>query len=61
MMSYYYVDDVAIYEGTDANGSTMRQLLTTFPGKNGTAMLMIMGSPTYWNEEEINQFIESIH
>jgi len=53
--------DVAIYEGADENGYAMRQLLTTFPGKGGTAMLMVMGSPMYWDDDEIDQFIESIH
>ena len=53
--------DVAIYEGADQEGNAIRQLITTFPGRGGTAMLMIMGSPEYWNENEINQFIESIH
>lgn len=52
---------VAIYEGTDQSGVSMRQLIATFPGKNGTAMLMIMGSPLGWDDDEINQFIESIH
>jgi hypothetical protein len=36
-------------------------LVTAFPGKDGNAMLMIMGAPEYWNGNEINQFIESIH
>jgi len=53
--------EVVIYEGTDQNGYAMRQLVTTFPGKDGTAMLMIMGTPTYWDQDEIDQFIESIH
>jgi len=53
--------EVVIYEGTDENGYSMRQLITAFPGKDGNAMLMIMGDPEYWNENEINQFIESIH
>jgi len=53
--------DVAIYEGTDQSGFAMRQLIATFPGKNGTAMLMIMGSPDHWDEDEMDQFIESIH
>ena len=53
--------EVIIYEGTDENGNTLRQLITTFPGKDGTAMLMIMGSPENWDQEEIDTFIESIH
>lgn len=53
--------EVIIYEGTAENGDTLRQLITTFPGKDGTAMLMIMGSPENWDQEEIDTFIESIH
>ena len=52
--------EVIIYEGTDQSGIVMRQLITTFPGKGGTAMLMIMGNVQNWDEEEIDTFIESI-
>jgi hypothetical protein len=52
---------VVTYEGTDDNGTIVRQLITTFPGKGGMAMLMIMGDPQHWNKEEIDAFIESIH
>lgn len=53
--------EVTTLEGTDDRGFVMRQLITTFPGKDGTAMLMIMGTAQYWDKEEIDQFIESIH
>ncbi|RPJ27991.1 MAG: hypothetical protein EHM33_06020 [Chloroflexi bacterium] len=53
--------EVITYEGTDDKGLVMRQLITTFPGKDGTAMLMIMGNPEYWDKEEIDTFVESIH
>jgi len=53
--------EVTTFEGTDANGYVMRQLVTSFPGKDGTAMLMIVGSPSAWDENEIDDFIESIH
>jgi len=43
--------DVAIYEGSDQNGKPLKQLITSFTGKDGTAMLMIMGSPEYWDEK----------
>lgn len=52
--------EVVTYEGTDENGTTLRQLITTFPGKGGTAMLMIMGSPEHWDQKEIDTFIQSI-
>ncbi len=53
--------EVIIYEGTAQNDDVLRQLITTFPGKDGTAMLMIMGTPQNWDQEEIDAFIESIH
>ena len=53
--------DVTTFEGTDDNGFVMRQVLATFPGKDGTAFLMIMGAAQTWDKEEIDQFIESIH
>ena len=53
--------DVTTFEGTDDNGFVMRQVLATFPGKDGTALLMIMGAAQTWDKEEIDQFIESIH
>jgi hypothetical protein len=52
--------DVYIYEGTDDRGSIMRQLITTFPGKNGTAMLMIVGFVDEWDEDGIDSFLDSI-
>ena len=53
--------EVTTFEGADENGFVMRQIFTTFPGKNGTAMLMIIGQAQTWDQEEIDQFIESIH
>lgn len=53
--------EVTTYEGTQANGFVMRQLITTFPGKHGTAMLMIMGPAQDWDQEEIEKFVESIY
>ena len=53
--------DVTTFEGTDENGFVMRQVIATFPGKDGTAILMIMGAAQTWDKEEIDQFIESIH
>jgi hypothetical protein len=53
--------EVVVYEGTNDKGVMLRQLGTSFPGKNGTVMLMITGSPQYWDQEEIDAFLESIH
>jgi hypothetical protein len=52
--------DVAIYEGSDQSGNTVRQLITSFPGKGGTAMLMIMGDAAKWDQTAIENFINSI-
>ena len=52
--------EVTIFEGTDANGYVLRQLVTSFPGKDGTAMLMIMGAASAWDDNVIDDFIESI-
>jgi len=51
---------VATYEGTDENGNVLRQVITSFPGKDGTAMLMIMGPAELWDQDLIDAFIESI-
>jgi hypothetical protein len=54
--------DVDTFEGTNNNsGLVFRQLLTYFPGKHGTAMLMIMGTAQQWDQKSVDQFIESIH
>jgi hypothetical protein len=53
--------EVTLLEGADESGLVVRQLITTFPGKDGTAMLMIVGPAEYWDQEEIDQFVESIH
>lgn len=53
--------DVTTFEGADQDGFVLRQLVTTFPGKDGTAMLMISGLTQTWDKEEIDQFLESIH
>lgn len=48
-------------EGTDQNGSALRQVTGSFEAKNGAiAMMMIMGPIEGWNEAEIDQFIESL-
>ncbi len=51
---------VATYEGTDENGLVIRQVVTSFPGKDGAAMLMIMGPADLWDQDVIDAFIESI-
>ncbi len=53
--------EVVTYEGTGNTGSAIREQIASFPGKNGIAMLMIMGDPQHWDKEAIDKFIESIH
>ena len=52
--------DVTLLEGKDDKGLILRELVTVFPGKNGTAFLMIIGPAQFWDKEEIDQFVESI-
>jgi hypothetical protein len=51
---------VATYEGSDENGHVFRQVITSFPGKDGIAMLMIMGPVESWDQDLVDAFIESI-
>jgi hypothetical protein len=53
--------EVTTYEGSDRSGDVVRQLITSFPGKDGIAMLMIMGPAQGWDEQVIDDFIASIH
>lgn len=53
--------DVALYEGTDQNGTSIKQLIASFPGKDGTALLMVMGDGQNWDQNMIDDFIQSIH
>lgn len=51
---------VATYEGTSKEGDVIRQVMTSFPGKDGTAMLLIMGPAQTWDQDIVDEFIESI-
>jgi hypothetical protein len=53
--------EVTTFEGTDESEAVIRQLITSFPGKDGTAMLMIMGPAEGWDQDVIDDFITSIH
>jgi hypothetical protein len=52
---------VKVSEGTDQSGITLRQLMTVFPGKEGVAMVMIEGSENEWDQEVVDEFLQSIH
>ncbi len=47
-------------ESTAGTGITVRQLTTTFPGKNGPVMLMMSGAKESWDQDLVDQFIASI-
>ena len=52
--------EISIYEGTDENGDAVRQVITAFPGKDGTAMLFVMGDVQSWDQQVVDDFIASI-
>lgn len=43
--------EVSILEGTDENGTSLRQLLTSFEGKSGTVMFMAQGLTEAWDQD----------
>lgn len=51
---------LTIREGKTENGDTLRQVTGIFPGKDGPAMLMLVGSADKWDEEAADSFITSI-
>jgi hypothetical protein len=52
---------LATYEGTDAQGNEVRQVIGVFESKDGSpAMLMIFGDLNNWDDSGINQFIDSL-
>ena len=51
---------LTVREGTDDQGQGLRQLTGVFPGKDGTVLLMIMGSQQNWDQAGIDAFIASI-
>ena len=46
--------------GTNSAGETVHQVTGVFPGRNGTATLMMMDDDANWDEAAIEQMIESI-
>jgi len=52
--------EVITYEGVDEKGKNIRQLIASFPGKDGTAMLMIMGDIEFWDQYIVDRFMSSI-
>ncbi len=53
---------VIVQEGSYAgNLATIRQMMVVFQGKGGVAMLMTTASADAWNQQEMDQMVESIH
>lgn len=51
---------LTVQEGTDSNGTAVRQITGIFPGENGIAMLMIVGPTQTWNQQAVDAFISSL-
>lgn len=51
---------LTVSEGADSAGVALRQWVTAFPGKTGTVILLIQGSPDGWDDAELNAFLASI-
>lgn len=51
---------LTILQGEDSTGTPVRQAFTTFPGKTGTVMLMAFGQGNDWDEDAVEEFLNSI-
>jgi hypothetical protein len=51
---------VVIEESSQTQGLAVRELITTFPGRGGTIMLMITGTSATWDQSVVDDFIASI-
>ena len=51
---------LAIFEGTDNNGNTVRQAFTSFTGNDGVVMFMAAGDTDSFDQAAVDQFLESI-
>jgi hypothetical protein len=51
--------EITVSEG-DYEGFTMRQWMAVFEGKNGPTILMVQGPVDEWNDELLDDFVESI-
>jgi hypothetical protein len=52
--------ELSIYEGTSNKGTDVREVIGVFEGKNGPAILMVVGPKNSWDEAAINSFISSM-
>jgi hypothetical protein len=51
---------LTVSEGTDDEGTAIRQVAGVFEGKNGVVLLMIMGPQQGWDQAGIDAFIASL-
>lgn len=49
-----------IQEGTSSSGSTYRQMMVAFQGKNGLAMLSVVGPSSSWDQSAYDSMVQSI-
>jgi hypothetical protein len=52
---------LTVSEGTDSDGTVMRQMSGVFQGKNGLVLLMIVSEKQNWDQRAIDAFIASLH
>jgi len=54
--------DLLLYEGTDEDGTAMKQLVTGFfDGKQGQVMVVAIGPEDGWSQTEVDAFLRSIN
>jgi hypothetical protein len=53
-------ESLAVSEGDGSNGKTMRQWVTSFPGKTGIVIVMIQGYTSDWDDALYNEFLSSL-
>ena len=51
---------LTVSEGTDDEGTAIRQIAGIFEGKNGVALLMVMGPQRSWDQAGTDAFIASL-
>jgi hypothetical protein len=52
--------EFTIYEGENKSGIKVREIVGAFNGKGGTAILMVVGPVSSWNQDEVDSFIKSL-
>lgn len=51
---------LSTYEGTDEQGTEVRQVIGVFEGENGLVMIMAVAPLAQWDEESFDEFIASL-